>query len=151
MQGLNLGAEDYFIKPFNLEIFYAKINKIMQKARAEEEKDGTRTDGATGSLKEMEFIDIVQILAAGMKTVKLVVNNGSEEGHVFLDKGKIVDARLDVLEGEEAFYSMLLWEEGTFTLYPDLLPENRTIELSNDALLLEGCRRKDEAALISAD
>ena len=151
MQGLNLGAEDYFIKPFNLEICYAKINKIMKKNRAEEEKNGTRTDGVTGSLKEMEFIDIVQILAAGMKTVKLSVNSGSQKGHVFLDKGKIVDARLEALEGEEAFYSMILWEEGTFTVHPDVLPENRTIEYSNDALLLEGCRRKDEATLISVD
>jgi len=40
MQGLNLGAEDYFIKPLNLEICYAKINKIIKKKRTKEEKYG---------------------------------------------------------------------------------------------------------------
>jgi response regulator RpfG family c-di-GMP phosphodiesterase len=151
MQGLNLGAEDYFVKPFNLEIFYAKISKSLKKLRSGTGKDGAQADGVTGSLKEMAFTDIIQILAAGLKTVQLTVDNGSCRGHVFLEKGKIVDARAGELEGEEALFGMILWEDGTFTVNPDVTAEKQTIESSNDALLLEGCRRKDEAALVKAD
>jgi|GEM_PF-567411 len=147
MQGLNLGAEDYFIKPFNLEIFYAKISKILKKSR-QAETGAARMDGVSGSLKEMEFLDIVQILAAGMKTVMVLIEFGTRKGKIFLEKGKIVDARVDDLEGEEAFYDMVLWGEGTFSVHPDILSEKHTIAVSNDGLLLESCCRKDENSVI---
>jgi hypothetical protein len=56
----------------------------------------------------------------------------------------IWDATYGQLRGEDAFYEMLVLDEGEFTLDPSIRPAERVINMSSEGLLLEGMRRLDE-------
>ncbi|MCJ7716484.1 MAG: DUF4388 domain-containing protein, partial [Anaerolineales bacterium] len=49
------------------------------------------------------------------------------------------------LTGEDAVYSLLSWEDGSFKLIMGAEPRSRTIDKSWSGLLLEGMRRIDES------
>ena len=62
-----------------------------------------------------------------------------------MEEGRIVNASTENLKGEEAFYKILYWNEGIFTIDPNISINERLISLGNDSLMLEGYRRMDEA------
>jgi len=66
-------------------------------------------------------------------------------GEIYLDSGRVVDAIYSGLRGEEAFYQIIGWEDGTFNLDPDVLMLGSTINRSTDGLIMEGLRRLDES------
>lgn len=138
-RGFELGAADYLVKPASSEVVVAKTDHLLQRARHQ-----TAPRGVTGSLREMALPDVVQILANGRKTGRLTVRGGGVCGEVWFGDGEVHDARLDDLQGEEAFYPLLKLTEGDFELDPTVGPEHRTIHLPAEALLLEGMRRLDE-------
>ena len=51
---------------------------------------------------------------------------------------------------EEAVYLLFTWSQGTFTFEPDVVPDPQdiTVSISPESLLLEGARRVDEWSLI---
>jgi hypothetical protein len=62
-----------------------------------------------------------------------------------MEDGQVVNASVDDLKGEEAFYQILYWNEGTFTIDPTAEISERPITVSYESLMLEGYRRMDEA------
>ncbi|MFN7956447.1 MAG: DUF4388 domain-containing protein [bacterium] len=104
-----------------------------------------RAAAVSGSLTELGLPDLLQVLGAGQKTVRVTLQRGSARGIVELETGRIVHAELDALNGEEAFYRIVAWTEGEFRIDPLIDVVSRTIEGSNDALILEGLRRLDES------
>ena len=65
-------------------------------------------------------------------------------GLIFFQDGKVVDAQLGPLQGEEALFSLFLWRAGTFRFHKAVHSTQRTINQANESLLLEGVRRIDE-------
>lgn len=65
-------------------------------------------------------------------------------GVLFFQDGKVVDAQLGPLRGEEALFSLFLWRAGTFFFHKQVRTTTRTINQANESLLLEGVRRIDE-------
>ena len=112
-----------------------------------ERRGATNNKGVSGSLGEMSLPDMVQILWHGRKTCALKIQAGSSNGEIDFAEGQVVNARWQELRGEEAFYKMLSLQEGDFRLDPSYKPTVRVISASPEALLLEGMRRLDEAAL----
>lgn len=108
------------------------------------EKKNT-SQGVSGSLQDMSIHDIVQVLAAARKSAVVVIHTGSRLGEVHIKDGQIINAYCDNLEGEAAFYEMVGWEEGDFKVDPDKELGTEAINKPNDALILEGLRRLDEA------
>jgi len=149
---LDRGVED--ILPFdnNLEMLVSKIRKLMAKISERNQKAaeaaGT-TAGARGRLADMNLIDLLQALGPSRKTVKITVaeaDSTSEDLTLYLDKGQIIHAALNDLEGAEAVYAALEWSDGSWTVEPanpdDFPPSNN--DLSNESILMEGCRLMDE-------
>ncbi len=97
-----------------------------------------------GSLKELPLPDILQLVAVSGKTGSFTIENGSEIGQIFLEKGHIVHAKMGRLDGEEAVYELAIWPEGEFLFTPGEVPGPRTISKSNTSLLMEAARRIDE-------
>ena len=64
-------------------------------------------------------------------------------GLIFFQDGQMVDAQLGGLRGEEALFSLVLWQAGTFRFYKGAPFASRTIQQSNGSLLLEGLSRID--------
>ncbi|MDJ0763281.1 MAG: DUF4388 domain-containing protein [Myxococcota bacterium] len=137
-KGFGLGAQDYLVKPSTIDVIVAKINKHLG------EKSGDTSVGVSGSLKEMSLPDLVQILSHGRKSGCLKLAKGEHRGEIHFLNGDIINALLGQLRGEEAFFEMLRFQEGTFTLNPNFKAESRVITMTAEMLLLEGMRRFDE-------
>ncbi len=137
-KGFALGAQDYLVKPSSTDIVIAKIKKYL------DEKPGKVAGGVSGSLKEMSLPDLVQILSHGRKNGQLKLTIGQHQGEIHFVGGEIYNAMLDNLRGEEAFFQMLRFRDGTFVLNPNFKAESRAIEMTAEMLLLEGMRRFDE-------
>lgn len=139
-RGFSLGGADYLVKPSNIEVVATKIQKYLSRdARA------VSTGGVSGSLKEMSIPDLVQILSHGQKTglLKLVFPNNTN-GEVHFVRGDIYNAMYGNARGEDAFFSMLKYREGNFSLDPNFEADSKLIQMTAEMLLLEGMRRMDE-------
>ncbi len=136
--GFGLGVQDYLVKPTSVEIVVAKIHKIL------DERPGTTSGGVSGSLSEMSLPDLVQILSHGRKTGQLKLRMGPHQGEIHFVNGEIYNAFYDKLRGDEAFFQMLRFNDGTFILNPTFTSDAKVITMSAEMLLLEGLRRFDE-------
>lgn len=144
-KGLRLGAEDYIKKPYNMEILFLKIVKLLARAALDRGVITTERRGVSGSLLEMGMLDIIQILAAGTKTAMIRIKRADEEGVIYMQDGQIVNVSLGDLEGEDAFYSMISWRDGDFVIHPDMTTQEKNIFTTNDMLLLRGLQKLDES------
>src|SRR6185369_9417530 len=70
--------------------------------------------------------------------------NGDQDCKVYFRDGKVVDAALGRLVGEEAVYRALIWNEGDFEVEFCKVDNPDVIEASTQDLLKEGMRRVDE-------
>jgi len=141
-KGFEIGAADYLVKPASGDVVAAKTRQVLstgQKARA-----GTAGRGVSGSLSEMALPELVQILSNGRKSGQLSIVANNREGRILFNEGMIWDAAYGQLRGEDAFYKMLILDDGDFTLDPSIRPAERVINMSSEGLLLEGMRRLDE-------
>jgi hypothetical protein len=63
-----------------------------------------------------------------------------------MQRGEIVHAQTNGLNGDEAFYSLVAWQEGSFHIVSCKQFPDRTIHSPLMSMLIEGARRVDEAA-----
>ncbi len=157
IQAYRLGVEEIFYKPIDPKELISAVNSILQKRREQEEhipalEEGIKgeqlsvEEGITGRLKDMELVDIIQVLNMGKKTALIYLTDDNKEGKVFLMNGEIVHAKSGDRTGEEAIYHLLTWRDGDFHIEPDATSPDLSIETSVENLLLEGMRRIDEEA-----
>lgn len=144
---LRAGAEDCFKKPVTLELLVLKIEKLLEKRRETEVRE---KEGVSGSLSDMSFSDMIQILCSGNKSVEVNLVSGSKRGNVFIKNGEVFHAESGELRGEPAFYEMMSWNTGEFTTKRLATVPERTIFSSAMSLLMEGARLNDESAEHSA-
>src|SRR5690349_14249800 len=143
VKGLELGGDDYLTKPIYIKEIVTRVKMILAKAEKERiEKKETKA-GFAGSLADMGVVDLVQTFEIGRKTGTIKLE-GDRTGVIFFKEGKVTDAELGRLKGENAFYRMLNTFEGKFevSFVPVERPER--IEVSTQGLLMEGMRRLDE-------
>jgi response regulator RpfG family c-di-GMP phosphodiesterase len=141
-RAFDLGAMDFVAKPAQADVLVAKIKALLEK-RSQSGKGGG-AKGVSGSLREMGLPDIVQVLFHGRKTGKLSVKSGAKAGEIHFLEGAVANALLGTLSGADAFYAMVRFDDGEFSLDPTFVPPKRVVAESAEALLLEGMRRMDE-------
>jgi response regulator RpfG family c-di-GMP phosphodiesterase len=139
-RGLELGASDYVVKPASAPVVVAKAGRILGDVPVKRQV----TRGISGSLQEMGLPDVIQILANGRKSGKLLVTSGRLHGEMLFQDGSIHDATFGDLAGAEAVYGILRLTEGDFALEPDNRPVDDAIGIPTHHLLLEAMRRLDE-------
>ena len=147
VRGLELGVEDYLTKPIFVRELIARVNLLL--ARRTQEKMATsmptsRRTRLSGSLEDMGVVDLLQTFEISRKSGVARINDGRRETRVYFRDGKVVDAELGQLRGEEAVYRSLIWISGTFEV--EFCPVSREdiIPTSTQGLLMEGMRRVDE-------
>ncbi len=145
-KALELGADDFIVKPFSLELTTAKIRREIQK-RSQGRTVGPAVtfDGVSGSLKDMTALDIIQSLELGKKTAHVVLQyEDGRSAELSLKRGEMLGAVAGKLNGEEAFYLVMRPGEGRFRI------EYRSSEIAdnitkpNTYLMIEAMRRLDE-------
>jgi CheY-like chemotaxis protein len=144
VRGLELGGDDYLTKPIYIKEIVTRVKMILQKAEKERiEKRETTKGGFAGSLADMGVVDLVQTFEIGRKT-GIISIQGERTGTVYFKEGRVIDAELGRLKGENAFYRMLNTFEGQFEVQFTALDRPERIEVSTQGLLMEGMRRLDE-------
>ena len=138
-RGFESGAADYMVKPAKTDVLVAKLGKISGQKPA-----AAAADGVSGSLKEMSLPDLVQILFHGRKSGQLKLNFKGKKGEIHFSTGHIANAIFGQLQGEDAFFEMLKFHDGSFSLNPKFEAGDIVIQESPEMLLLEGMRRMDE-------
>jgi len=136
---LRAGAEDVFLLPVNLEVLFLKIQRLMANVGGE-----TARAGVAGSLDDMSFTDMIQILTAGNKSMEIVIKAEGREGRVCIREGNIIHAVAGELTGEPAFYELMSWRQGEFVTRQLTEFPTQTIQTGTMSLLMEGARLVDE-------
>ncbi len=144
-EALRAGADDFLMAPEDDELLLLKLEKLSSSRSSD---DAT---GVNGSLADMAFTDMIQILCAGNKDMEISLQRARESGHVFVKHGTVVHAVCDELEGEKAFFSFMRWQEGEFTAKQCTEFPKETIASSTMSLLMEGARQVDEHEQDPAD
>ena len=138
-RAFELGAIDYVNKPASAEMLVAKLRALLDQRATRRQ-----TRGVSGSLREMNLSDIVQVLFQGRKSGSLKIRAREGGGEIHFADGNVVNALWGEARGEAAFFAMLKLTDGEFALDPAYVPPARVIQTSCEALLLEGMRRIDE-------
>jgi hypothetical protein len=102
-----------------------------------------------GSLKELPLPDIIQLVSVSGKTGKFTLTRDADRGFIYLKNGQMVHSYVGDLIGEEAIYSLAIWNQGEFQFSPGEEPDRQTITKSNTNLLMEAARRLDEWRVLS--
>jgi hypothetical protein len=98
-----------------------------------------------GSLEELPLPDVIQLVAASGKSGRFLMSGKLGEGSIVLREGQIIHSSCGVLAGDEAFYELATWQEGSFRFeQSDESATQRTIEKSNTNLLMAAAQRIDE-------
>jgi DNA-binding response OmpR family regulator len=148
IRGLELGVEDYLTKPIFVRELIARVNLLLarrkQQTLATSIPSATRTR-LTGSLEDMGLVDLLQTFEISRKSGMARVREPNGKALViYFRDGKVVDAELGRLRGEEAVYRGLIWNCGTFEVDFRPIPNEDIIPTSTQGLLMEGMRRVDE-------
>jgi CheY-like chemotaxis protein len=147
IRGLELGVEDYLTKPIFVRELIARVNLLL--ARRTQERMATampmsRRTRLSGSLEDMGVVDLLQTFEISRKTGVGKIGNGRKEARIYFRDGKVVDAELGRLRGEEAVYRALIWNSGHFEVEFCPIDREDIIPTSTQGLLMEGMRRVDE-------
>ncbi len=142
--GLELGVEDYLTKPIYIKEVLTRVRVLLDKREKQTLERRERSSSFTGLLGDMGLVDLMQTVEIGRKTGRLFIETRANKGQVSFREGKVCDARSRRLSGERAFYRMLVWNEGTFSMEFGPHDDADVIELSTHGLLMEGMRRVDE-------
>ncbi|MBN1129716.1 MAG: DUF4388 domain-containing protein [Chitinispirillaceae bacterium] len=104
--------------------------------------------GFAGDLAHLCPVELFQMIEAGGKSGILLMQTANGEGSFTVCNGHIALAAFNGRSGEEAVYDILNFNQGTFSFSPqNIMIENPEITMSVTFLLIEGCRRLDEAAM----
>ncbi|MBI4685196.1 MAG: DUF4388 domain-containing protein [Nitrospirae bacterium] len=136
------GNVDYILKPLNLNKLTVKIKNLLFETPPTYPHEETR--GLVGSLEEFTLTDIVQILSLGLKTAKVEITKGKENGTLYLLNGKIVYVSAGDLKGPEAFFELIRWEDGRFCIIHGETTNDINVTVDTMHLLLEATTVLDE-------
>ena len=148
LEGLRMGADDYICKPFKLEHLIDRMEKVME--RAAQAKSYSSAD-FSGNLKQMKLNDVMQIVEINYKTGELELKDTTDKliGCAFFQEGRLINARMGLLEGEEAFLGLLGVEQGFFEFFGRPVDVPVKIKLDSMGLLLMATRIIDESKTLS--
>ncbi len=142
---LKIGADDYLTKPF-------RVREVLIRAQLTLKRYSdlrSRTRNGPGMEGELEIIGAPSVLQMCHISMFTGVFSSHSEGHraqIRFRDGQIIGAETGGWTAAEAIYSFLGWTKGHFEFVIGDPGDGEPLPESFDQLLLEGCRRLDEAS-----
>lgn len=137
-------------KPIYIQELLVRVQLELQRAKRRRIERVEGRARISGSLAELSVADLVQaVRLSGKACVVALDAGGARRGLLFARNGAIVDAHNGPLVGAEAVYRMFHWNEGRFLVDFRPVPRRGRIEMSAEALRLEGLRRQEEWTRLS--
>lgn len=147
VRALGAGACDYVTKPVAFAELRARIDGVLARHRADRQRMGrSRNYSLAGDFTAISFPELIGMLQVGRRSGRLAIVTPRASGALICIEGMIYHATFGSLDGENAFYRILLEDRGQFEFEPcefDLASVRNTIAISPTALLMEGSRRLD--------
>jgi CheY-like chemotaxis protein len=148
IRGLELGVEDYLTKPIYIKEIITRVKILLSKKERQSIEDSGKRETRTkfaGQLADMAVVDLIQTIEISRKSGVIHFKHpDGKRGSIYFRAGKVIDAELGRLTGEDAVYRLLVWNEGEFEVEFKNVRRKDVIELSSQGLLMEGMRRVDE-------
>ncbi|MDB5212691.1 MAG: two-component response regulator, partial [Myxococcaceae bacterium] len=148
IRGLELGVEDYLTKPIFVRELLARVNVVLarrtQESLSDQRASGTLKTRFAGSIQDMTVVDLLQTFEISRKSGTITFKSGSRLGYVWFKDGRMIDADVGTLRGEEAVYRMLVWSEADFEVDFGPVDREELVEQPTSVLVMEGMRRADE-------
>jgi DNA-binding response OmpR family regulator len=149
IRGLELGVEDYLTKPIFVRELLARVNLLLARRTQENIASQNKTAAGrqtrfSGSIADMAVVDLLQTFEVSRKSGVVHLKGGTQEAHIYFREGKVVDADLGRLRGEEAIYRALIWNEAQFEVEFCAVKNDDVMNTSTQGILMEGMRRVDE-------
>lgn len=98
----------------------------------------------SGVAAAFQLPDLIQMTCISQKTARLRVTSGSHEGSIYIHAGVVAHAEIPGLEGEEAAYEMLGWDDAEVVMDEGVGAPKLSVTAGWEHLLMEGARRRDE-------
>jgi len=140
--GLKLGADDFLSKETSVRELLIRIQLVMKRYADLEQHKGAGMQGEIGILG---VPGALQVCHLSRLSGVLEAENGTRLATIRFRDGEVVGAECDDLSGEYGFFAFIAWEAGNFRFTSGDPGDGEVIGEKFDRLLLEGCRRLDEA------
>jgi tetratricopeptide (TPR) repeat protein len=143
-RAIEAGADDYLGKPILLQDLVQRARLLLERRQRQRAAAADAPAALTGSVADLGLLDVFQSLEKWKKSGTVFCQDGVNTARVWVREGKVVDAELEPLEGEPAFFRLMTWESGQFRVEFGAVDREARIEGGTEALLMEAMRRVDE-------
>ena len=144
---LKAGADDFLVKPLLIKELVARIRTLLTDREQARYAQRGSAAALTGSVSDLGLVDLFTSLENWQKTAVVLCEAGDgRSARVWVRDGQVVDAEVDPIAGEAAFYRLLTWESGSFRVEFGPVDREAHSDAGTQALLMEGMRRIDEMA-----
>ncbi len=133
------GSLRFIEKPFDIKDMREIVRNVLK-----------TSDGFQGTINGIDLMDIIQFNGLSQATAALKVTTAEQEGMLFFKNGAIVHAMCDQLSGEEAFFQIITFNDGTLQNIRGVEPPIISINKSLESLLFEAAVRNDEGGSVEA-
>jgi hypothetical protein len=143
---LDAGVDDVFEPPHDFDLVAARINRAIRSRSRDQAVAKPKTGQFSARFDAFSFIDLIQMLENGLKTVRIDLSRSSsgDRAVIFMQNGRMTHASLGEMKGEPAVFRVLSWEsDGEFTVREESHFPPATIEVPNEAVLAEGLKLLD--------
>ncbi len=130
---MNMGAFQYIEKPID---FGQLLEKIQEGLKA----------GFKGHVSGISLPSFLQLLELDKKTCTIMAKSGARTGLLFFQNGELINAYTEPIEGLDAAFEIISWEQAEIEIYNFCQNRKRTIEVPLGFILIEGARLSDERA-----
>ena len=127
------GCFKYIEKPFEINDLRQMILDTVSEKK-----------GFEGKISDFQLSDLIQMNCMGRLTNAITVKGDEQEGVIYFEDGNIIHSNVGDLEGEDAFYEIISWQGGEFSINKGAKAKKESIVKGWQSLMLEGLRRSDE-------
>lgn len=127
------GCFKYIEKPFEMQDLRNLVLDGVQDKK-----------GFEGRVSDFQISDLIQMTCLGRLTNALYIEKDRHKGAIYIEDGNIIHCEMDDMEGENAFYEIMSWEGGSFSVEKGEKTDKETIMKGWQGLLIESLRLADE-------
>ena len=143
------GPIDHLRKPYSFEELLAKVETNLKRKAKRDETRSVESETGRGTLEDMTLVDVMQVLAMNRKTCSVTLAKGKEIGKIYFREGRLLDAKVGDLQGDDAVYDLLGWKGADFSIGEDSrITIQASVTKDLHALIAEGLQRIEGAASV---
>ena len=142
IHGLELQADDYIQKSSSAHDVIEAIGHVLERRRHEKLNSELHRaeDSISGSLEGTSVTTLLRRIEASGKAGVLTLSTRHYRGVIYFRAGRLIDATVAELRGEEAVFRLLLCHQGSYLIQFRNVRRSDRISIPTEALLAEGLR-----------